>query len=437
MPELDDVKKGTAPPPGASRSAFARYVLAATVARGADSAAAVAVVLMVLSPQTSVSSPGPAAGMLSACLTAPHLVGPFLGRRLDLARNGWKVISAACLIYGTALAAAAFAIGPAPLWGPGLLLVIAGASGPLLTGGFSSRLPTLVRADQRDQRRAQGWDAATYGIGGTVGPAAAAAVSGATTPMTAVLAVAAAALLAAVLTMTLPQVSARRIEPEAPVPGPGQVLRLVASTGALRRTVYVTMALAMPGAAIPIAAVGMAPRLEVGTADAALLTAAFGLGSLAGSMARMVVPLRGSAENAVIGYAAAAGAAVAVAALVPVFPCALVVFGVAGVLNSLFFTATLASRTEYAPDTARAQVFIWTAALKVTAAAVGSALAGSLISVDARLPLVAGGVLAVAAAGAAGYGSHWARRQRGRDRKASNGEGSSPSRPRQTCRPRT
>jgi len=415
MPELDVVKQEKTKPSETSRSALARYVLAATVARAADSAAAVAVVLMVLSPKTNVSNPGLAAGILSACLTAPHLLGPLLGRRLDLARNGWNVIAAACLIYGTAVAAAAIALGRTPLWGTGLLLIIAGASGPLLTGGFSSRLPALVRVDQRSQRRAQGWDATTYGVGGTVGPAAAAAVSGVASPMIAILAVAAAALLAAVLTMTLPRVSTRGAAPQGSVPSPAQVLRLIAGTGALRRTVYVTMALAMPGAAISIAAVGMAPRLEINAANAALLTAAFGLGSLAGSMALMIAPLRGPAEKAVIRLAAAAGVAFALAALVPSFPYALVAFGVAGVLNSLFFTATLASRAEYAPDNARAQAFIWTAALKVTAAAVGTALAGALISLDARLPLIAGGALAIAAAAAASVETRGASRPATRD----------------------
>lgn len=401
MPELDGAKQETADIPETSRAALARYVLAATVARAADSAAAVAIVLVVLSPQTGESNPGLAAGVLSACLTAPHLLGPLLGRRLDLARNGWKVIAAACLVYGTAIAAAAFALGRMPLWGTGLLLVIAGTSGPLLTGGFSSRLPALVRADQRSQRRAQGWDATTYGIGGTVGPAAAAAMAGVASPMIATLTVAATALLAAVLTMTLPQVSTHGAARPGSVPSPAQVLRLIAGTGPLHRTAYVTMALAMPGAAISIAAVGMAPRLGINTANAALLPAMFGLGSLAGSMALMIAPLRGSAEKAVIRLAAAAGAAFALAALAPAFPYALVAFGVAGVLNSLFFTATLASRAEYAPDNARAQVFIWTAALKVTAAALGTAVAGAIISLDARLPLLAGGALAIAATAAA------------------------------------
>jgi hypothetical protein len=41
------------------------------------------------------------------------------------------------------------------------------------------------------------------------------------------------------------------------------------------------------------------------------------------------------------------------------------------------------------------------AALKVAMAAVGTALAGALMSVDARIPLIAGGALAMTAAAAA------------------------------------
>ncbi|MDQ0031662.1 hypothetical protein [Arthrobacter bambusae] len=145
----------------------------------------------------------------------------------------------------------------------------------------------------------------------------------------------------------------------------------------------------------------MAPRLEINAANAELLPAVFGLGSLAGSMALMIAPLRGSAEKAVIRLAAVTGLAFAGAALVPSFPSALVAFGVSGVLNSLFFTAALAARAEFSSPNARAQVFIWTAALKVTAAAAGTALAGAIISLDARLPLIAGGALAIAAAAAA------------------------------------
>jgi hypothetical protein len=53
------------------RGGMARYVLAASLARVSDGGAIVAVVLLV---NTSGGSPA-AAGLLGACVTAPHLLG--------------------------------------------------------------------------------------------------------------------------------------------------------------------------------------------------------------------------------------------------------------------------------------------------------------------------------------------------------------------------
>ncbi|MCX4598149.1 hypothetical protein OG819_54310 [Streptomyces sp. NBC_01549] len=58
----------------------------------------------------------------------------------------------------------------------------------MLTGGISSRLPAIVGPRLRTQREAQGWDVATYGIGGTVGPSLVAALSGWVSPTAAALA---------------------------------------------------------------------------------------------------------------------------------------------------------------------------------------------------------------------------------------------------------
>ncbi|WP_256094783.1 hypothetical protein [Streptomyces sp. EN27] len=147
------------PPPGRNRGGLARYVVAAALARTADGGAVVAVVLLV----TSSGGSGTLAGVLGACITAPHLLGPFVARSLDLAQDGRKVIAAACLLYATALTAGVLAYGHVPAVLTGLLLATAGTCGPLLTGGISSRLPAIVGPRLRTQRRAQGWDVATYG----------------------------------------------------------------------------------------------------------------------------------------------------------------------------------------------------------------------------------------------------------------------------------
>jgi hypothetical protein len=63
---------------GFSTAPLVRYLAAATLVRAADGGAAVGLVLL----------GGPRlGGLLAACLTAPHLVGPALARRLDSARD--------------------------------------------------------------------------------------------------------------------------------------------------------------------------------------------------------------------------------------------------------------------------------------------------------------------------------------------------------------
>ncbi|MCV9996183.1 hypothetical protein OIU93_18055 [Paeniglutamicibacter sp. ZC-3] len=154
------------------RGGLARYVVAATLARSADGGAVIAIVLLV----TTSGSPGWLAGVLGACITAPHLLGPFVARILDTARDGRSVIALACMAHGVTLAAAVLLY---PVVWPvitGILLIASGLVGPLLTGGISSRLPDIAGPDRSSQRRAQGWDVATYGLGGTMAPSLVAAV---------------------------------------------------------------------------------------------------------------------------------------------------------------------------------------------------------------------------------------------------------------------
>src|SRR3954449_2731744 len=160
-----------------------RYLLAATLARGADGGAAVGLVLLATSPATGLRHGAAAGGLLAAALTAPHLLGPLVARQLDRARDGRGVLATACGAYGFALGGAALLLGQVPLVFVAAAVVVAGLCGPLLTGGLSSRLAGIAR----DDGRAEGWDAVTYGLAGTLGPAVVAALAAATTPLAAVL----------------------------------------------------------------------------------------------------------------------------------------------------------------------------------------------------------------------------------------------------------
>lgn len=383
---------------GNGGNGLARYVVAAALARTADGGAVVAVVLLV----TSSGGSGTLAGVLGACITAPHLLGPFVARPLDLARDGRKVIAAACLLYAVALTAGVLTYGHAPAVVTGLLLAAAGTCGPLLTGGISSRLPAIVgpRPRLRTRRRAQGWDVATYGIGGTVGPSLVAALSGWVSPAAAALALAVGAAAAAGGVLLLPFTAPSHGGDRAAILKPGATLALMARSGPLRRTVYLTTTVALSVAALPITAVHLTKILGVEPATAAVLTAAYGLGNLTGSIAVMVFPLTGDPDRLMRRLALGVAAGLLTVTASPAFTVTVSAYALTGILNTFFFASTLAARTEFAPIGARGQVFIWVAALKITSGSAGTALAGSLTGMAVQLPLVVG-LLAVSTAVAA------------------------------------
>jgi hypothetical protein len=354
----------------------------------------VAIILMV----TTSGAPGWLAGLLAACITAPHLLGPLVARSLDSCRDGRVLIAWACVAHGTTLAAAVLLY---PVTAPAVtavLLMASGLVGPLLTGGISSRLPAIAGPNQVSQRRAQGWDVATYGIGGTVGPSVVAAVSAWAGPTAAALILVAATLVAAGVVRLLPY--APPPSGAANVPNPVQTLRLMAVTGRLRRMLYLTISVAFSVAALPIAAVASTSVFQVHPAAAAVLTAAYGLGGLAGSAGVMSRPLRGDADRLVTRLAGLVAAALAVAAFSGSFVPAVAAYAAAGVMNSYFFAVTLAARSEFAPPQVRGQVFVWVGALKITAGSAGTAAAGAVITGEPQLPLFLASALILTVAGA-------------------------------------
>lgn len=82
------------------------------------------------------------------------------------------------------------------------------------------------------------------------------------------------------------------------------------------------------------------------------------------------------------------------------FPAAVVAYTLARIMNSYFFAATLAARSEYAPTAARGQVFVRVGALKITAGSAGTSLANVVVSHVTQLPLFLAVAIIAAAVGA-------------------------------------
>lgn len=380
------------------RSGLAVYVVAACLLRGADAAAIIGVVLL-----AQERGLGAGTGLLAACLTLPHLLGPVAAQLLDRTRAKRAVLAGAGAVYGLALASAALAVGSLPsagAWVAAAALLVAGAAGPLLTGGLSSQLAGIVGGDGRTQRRAQSVDAFTYGIAGTVGPAAIGAVAATASPTAAVLSAAGAALAGAVIVPALPRPDRDGRGRPAPAVNILQAVAMLVRVPGLRRTTVATALTAVPLGAVPLIAVATATSLSVPATQSATLTAAYGFGNLAASLALIAVPLRGEADRLVLQGTLGVLGMLAAGLLAVTFPLAIAVYAALGVVTGVLFTASLAARTAYAPHGAEAQVFVTMAGIKVGFSSLGAALVGALLPLGSAA-LFAGATLLVLATTAA------------------------------------
>lgn len=370
---------------------LARYVAVASLVRAADGGAAVGLIALAASFAGRPGGGTGTGGILAALLTGPQLLGPLLARPLDRANDDRCMLAVAFATFGIALAAAAFTLGRTPVLIPALCVALAGSCGPFMTGGFSAKLAALVAPDEKAQRRAEGWDAATYGMGTTVGPACVAVVAVAVGPAAAVLCLAIAAITGSALVWTVP--AGRSPERSAALPV-GAALRAIAATGPLRRTLVATTLTAIGTGGFAVIAVLLGLQLHGTLSSGAALNASYGLGTLAGAFAVAAHPLRGEPERRLTALIGLSALVIGLCAAVPTLAIALVAFATAGVVSAVLFAASLAVRSTYAPEGARAQVFVAMAALKTAGASAGTALAGALAGWGPRLLLLAAASLA-------------------------------------------
>lgn len=322
---------------------------------------------------------------MSACVSAPHLLGPFVARRLDTAADGRGVIALACAVHALTLAAAVLAYDRAPVTVPAVLLIASGLVGPFLTGGISSRLPSIDGTQVREHRRAQGWDVATYGIAGTAGPSLVGCTGRCFVATRRRARPRRWAVTAGAVVWLLPY------QPEfsgrADVPRPWQTLGLMLRSGRPRRAVLLTIIVAF-GVAVwpsrPSAAPTCSTSLPAPPARSSRPT-------VSGTYGEADQQTRRLAMLVVLGFAAVL--------LAPTVTMALAAYFATRVANSYFFASTLAARSEYAPAEARGQVFVWVGALKITAGSAGTAAAGAAAAAGPLLPVgVAIGAFTLAAA---------------------------------------
>lgn len=386
-----------------------RYLAGSFLARFAEEGMGVTMALLALQRTGSVGQ----AAALSVAWLAPHvLAAPFIGSLAARARRPARFYAGCLAMVAAAMAAATTLLGLAPLWLVCAIAVAGGSCGPAVSGGLSSLVAQLLPPQSRD--RGYAWDSATYNAASIGGVGAATAIAALASPVAAGWTLTGAALAATVLIALLPR-GGRADSGEPPVAAtesrataaeavasalapPRPRLRADLTAGLLAvwrrptlRAVTAATCLAYLGiGGLTITAVLTARQW--GDSGGGILITAFAVGALAGALALTrwtppIPPQRLAAYCLVV-----TGVALALAAFAPNLTLAVVLFTVAGAGDGPLLSATLQVRAAHAPESARAQVFTTGAALKLSAAALGAALAG------AAEPLPAGLVLALIAA---------------------------------------
>jgi MFS family permease len=355
---------------------YPAFLLAATLARLASEMFPVAAVLLVLD---RTGRPG-LAGAVVAATTLPAVVtGPVLGAWLDRTRGRRLALASNQVLLAASLLGIVVAAGRAPGWTLPPLAALAGLTGPLATGGYTSMIPLLV--PEPLLARANALEATSFSIAAIAGPAVAGAVAAGAGPAAAVLAEAALACLALPAIARLPRV----VAPAGDHPDPlaatiRQGLRHLARTPVLRG-VTVATAVGLGGTGLLTLALPFwAERLGAGQAGAGYLWAALEAGAIAGALAAARPTAPWPPQRVVLAGLGLYGLAILAWPLAPSFPVALVLVALAGAVEGPSFAATFATRQRWSPPALRGQIFTTAASLKLGAFAVGSALAGPAVA---------------------------------------------------------
>jgi predicted MFS family arabinose efflux permease len=378
---------------------YPAFLLAATLARLASEMFPVAVVLLVLDRTGRAGL----AGAVVAATTLPAVVtGPVLGAWLDRTGRRRVALAANQVLLAASLVGILAAAGRAPGWVLLALAAVAGLTGPLATGGYTSMIPLLV--PEPLLARANALEASSFNTAAIAGPAVAGAVAATAGPAAAVLAEAALAALALPAIARLPAL--RGTTPGSLAGAIRRGLRHLARTPVLRG-VTVATAVGMGGTGLLTLALPFwAERLGAGRAAAGYLWAALEAGAIAGALAAAGPAAVWPPQRVVLAGLGLFGLVVAAWPLAPSFPAALALVALAGLVEGPAFAATFATRQRWSPPDLRGQIFTTAASLKLGAFAVGSALAGpALDRSGVGGTLVAVGalqLLAVTLGGAAG-----------------------------------
>jgi MFS family permease len=399
------------------------YLVGATIARTADEMSSPALLLLGL----AVTGSAQTASLLYAGLTISAAAGgPVLGALLDRSARPGRLLAGTLGGYAAGLGVIALSLGHVPAGAVVAVAVLAGFLAPSLTGGWTSRLPDVLPADRVS--RGYSLDAATFSAAALAGPALAGLVAAAAGASWAMAAVTALLLLATPAAWRLPgrpSAAGAPILPGRPLgsgraaTAPGTAsqgvtdggslgragliadlragFRVIARSRRLRR-ITICSVVAYLGVGMLVVACPLIGQRDLGGADrGALLLSVIAAASLATTAAMSRWAPRRTPDAIFAAATALAGCAYAGLALAPNPAWIIAVVAIVGVADGPQLAAVFAVRHREAPARLRGQVFTTAASLKISAGAVGAALAGQLAAHSPAVLLAAAAATQAAA----------------------------------------
>lgn len=369
--------------------AFTTYFTTAVMARLASEGLRLALILAAAATPAGIKL----GGLLVAAFLIPSIVSaPFVGRMADMSRNPTRLYSLAFAFNGLMIALCAVLIGRAPSALVLVLAAIGGSVGPLMMGGLSSLVGTIVPKPLL--HRGYALDVVTYNVSAILAPAIVAAIAGWITPLASLLTLAVLMLVASVNVLRLPINRAHDRAVIAP-PAPADGFKAIGRIPPLRSTVVASSLGSMAVGIVPIAATLFA--IDTFSVNAGVLLSTMAIGALVGSLTFAARPFGLDLPH--IMFARVSGLTaipMVIITFISSTPLALACFAFQGLLGGPQGTAQFAVRDQFSPPNVRTQVFTLSTSLKTTFSALGAALAGLLSGASPQtLMLIAAGFAAL------------------------------------------
>jgi MFS family permease len=376
------------------RYTIIHYLLGALPARLGDEMSGQAILLLGLAMTQAVAL---GSTILAALTFSAAVGGPLLGAILDRSSHPGRILGGALGLYAIGISCEALSLGKMPAWISIATALLAGFLMPAISGGWSSRLKSFTAEDQ--MTRASAIDATTFNIAGLAGPAIAGLIAAMFGAHWAVVVLIILLVAAIPMAWLLPRRSIQRASlKNSFVHDVMAGFKVIVHNEKLRRITFTSvisyMSIGMLWVIYPLVGQNLLGNAGYG----GMLASIVSIGALIATIMYAKWPTRHSPDTVTLVTTLILSAAMFFLAFVSNIVLAAIVMLIIGLADGPQLAAIFAVRHREAPERSRSQVFTTGASLKITAAAIGAALAGQWAGGSLHLVIIAAGFVQLAAA---------------------------------------